>query len=75
MEAETGVSIGFFSFAPPMNIFELMGYDILNETLRKWTSVSPEIMLVPALMVLAMVFGIWPAMSAYRTDVAKSLGK
>ncbi len=75
VEAETGVSIGFFSFAPPINIFETMGYDIASDALRYWTSLSPELLLVPSLMVLAVIFGIWPAMSAYRTDVAKSLGK
>jgi putative ABC transport system permease protein len=32
-------------------------------------------MLIPGLIVLAMVVGIYPAISAYQTDVAKSLGK
>jgi putative ABC transport system permease protein len=34
-----------------------------------------ESILIPSLMVLAIAVGIWPAISAYRTDVAKSLGK
>jgi putative ABC transport system permease protein len=35
-----------------------------------WT----EAFLVPALIVLAVLCGFFPAVSAYRTDVAKSLG-
>jgi putative ABC transport system permease protein len=34
-----------------------------------------EAVLIPLLVVLAILVGIWPAISAYRTDVAKSLGK
>jgi ABC-type antimicrobial peptide transport system permease subunit len=34
-----------------------------------------ESILIPSLMILAIAVGIWPAISAYRTDVAKSLGK
>lgn len=36
--------------------------------------VSIEIVIIPALVVLAMLVGVIPAVSAYRTDVAKSLG-
>ena len=34
-----------------------------------------ELAIIPALMLLAILVGLWPAISAYRTDVAKSLGK
>jgi putative ABC transport system permease protein len=34
-----------------------------------------ELAIIPALMLLAILVGIWPAIAAYRTDVAKSLGK
>ena len=34
-----------------------------------------EAVLIPLLVLLAVLVGIWPAISAYRTDVAKSLGK
>ena len=34
-----------------------------------------ESVLIPGLMLLAILVGLWPAISAYRTDVAKSLGK
>ena len=36
---------------------------------------SPELMLVPALVLLAVIVGFLPALAAYRTDVAESLGK
>lgn len=36
--------------------------------------VSSELLLIPALIVLAILCGFLPAMSAYRTDVASSLG-
>ena len=31
--------------------------------------------LVPGLVLLAIIVGLWPGVAAYRTDVAKSLGK
>jgi len=34
-----------------------------------------ELMLVPGLIVLAVLVGLLPAISAYRTDVARSLGE
>jgi len=63
------VTIGFFDFAPGVDISWL------------WASsgsgfeVSTELLLVPALLVLTVVVGLLPAMTAYRTDVAASLGK
>ncbi len=64
VEARTGVRLGFFDFAPPLPI----AIPYLNQ-------VSPEILLIPGLVILAVVVGFIPAYSAYRTDVAKSLGK
>jgi putative ABC transport system permease protein len=34
-----------------------------------------DMAIIPALMLLAVAVGIWPAITAYQTDVAKSLGK
>ncbi len=69
VEQRTGVSIGFLSYAPPIdNDFELLG---LGAIIR---SVPPELLLIPALLSLAVLVGFLPAMAAYRTDVAKSLG-
>jgi putative ABC transport system permease protein len=67
VEDQTGVSIGFLTLAPPMNVLELFTED---HTL----TVHPELLLVPALILLAIIVGFLPALSAYRTDVAKSLG-
>ena len=43
--------------------------------LAEFLTVPLESLLVPALVLLAVIVGLWPAVSAYRTDVAKSLGK
>jgi putative ABC transport system permease protein len=71
IERRTGVSVGFFDFAPNINVYELLGGagDV------QWMSISSEILLVPSLLLLAVVVGFLPALAAYRTDVAGSLGK
>lgn len=38
-------------------------------------AISSELMLIPALMLLAILVGFVPAIAGYRTDVAQSLGK
>jgi putative ABC transport system permease protein len=69
IESRTGVRIGFFDFAPGVDMSWL------------WASggsdweVSTELLLVPALLVLTVAVGLLPALTAYRTDVAASLGK
>ncbi len=67
IERRSGVSIGFFDFAPPLNV-EILGLG----PIIGW--ISPELLLVPALVCLAILVGFLPALAAYRTDVAKSLG-
>jgi putative ABC transport system permease protein len=71
VERRTGVSVGFFDFAPSVNLYELLGGagDV------QWLAISSEILLIPFLLVLAVLVGFLPALSAYRTDVAASLGK
>ncbi|MBI2480362.1 MAG: ABC transporter permease [Planctomycetia bacterium] len=68
VEQRTGVPIGFTSFAPPIENLELFGLGPIIG------SVPPELLLIPALLLLAVSVGFLPAMAAYRTDVAKSLG-
>ncbi|MEO8498681.1 MAG: ABC transporter permease [Planctomycetota bacterium] len=69
VEQRTGVPIGFASFAPPIDTnLELFGLEAIIRT------VPPELLLIPALLLLAVTVGFLPAMAAYRTDVAKSLG-
>ena len=76
IEARTGVPVGFFDFAPGIPLGSYLGNlsSFLPETLIK-LSLSPEFLLIPGLILLAVVVGIYPAISAYRTDVANSLGK
>jgi putative ABC transport system permease protein len=61
--AKTGVSLGFLQFA---------WFDL---TMGRGTPlmIPYEVILIPALVVLASLVGFLPAMSAYRTDVAKAL--
>jgi putative ABC transport system permease protein len=70
VEQRTGVSIGFFDFAPGIDLARLFN---LSSGLQ--FEVSTELLLIPGLLILAMAVGILPAMTAYRTDVAESLGK
>lgn len=74
VEKNTGVQLSFFEFAPPATIFpdRLWGFDFPNEALE---SISPELLLIPGLIMLAILVGLYPAISAYFTDVSKSLGK
>jgi putative ABC transport system permease protein len=71
IERRTGVSIGFLDFAPKVNLVKVMGgiWDI------PWLAISSEILLIPSLLILAVLVGFLPALAAYRTDVAASLGK
>lgn len=59
IEARTGVYIGF-KMAPPVEI---------SPTIKLW----PELFIIPGLVLLAILAGLFPALSAYRTDVSKSL--
>ena len=70
IEARTGVSIGFLDLAPGVDVSWLWA----AAGGSAWT-VSSELLLIPALLLLAVVVGLLPALTAYRTDVAASLGK
>lgn len=70
VEEQTGVQIGFTTFAPGWRISELLGRP---GSLAWDPGVSPEILLVLGLVLLAIGAGFFPAISAYRTDVSKSL--
>ena len=74
LEARTGISVGFFDFAPPVNLFEFFWLEPSLEAMAEWV-IYPELLLIPFLMLLAVLVGLLPALSAYRTDVAESLGK
>ena len=74
IEDNTNVSVGFFDFAPKIPMAHFWGGQYLPEWLSS-IAVSPEFLVVPGMMLLAIVVGIYPAISAYKTDVSKSLGK
>ncbi|MBM4091315.1 MAG: FtsX-like permease family protein [Planctomycetes bacterium] len=71
IERRTGVAIGFLDFASKVNLHALLG----GGGELEWLSVSSELLLVPSLLLLAVLVGFLPAVAAYRTDVAGSLGK
>ncbi len=76
IESRTGVSIGFFDFAPGFPVLSWLGFDGLfpsGGNGLQWFRVSTELFLIPGLILLAILVGVYPAISAYRTDVAKSL--
>jgi len=70
LESRTGVSIGFFDLAPGVDIAWLWG-----SVSGAGFPVSTELLLIPALLLLAVIVGIFPALTAYRADVAASLGQ
>ncbi|MCC9606805.1 ABC transporter permease [Blastopirellula sp. JC732] len=76
IEAKTGVSIGFFDMAPlPMSLEARIGPAIINSLptfLRGLLSL--ELLIIPGLILLAVLVGFLPAYTAYKTDVAESLG-
>ena len=77
VEARTGVGIGFFDLAPGVPLIAYILGDA-SSNLPSWLvqlPMSPEVLLIPGLILLAVIVGIYPAISAYRTDVASSLGK
>jgi putative ABC transport system permease protein len=66
IEERTGVAVSPFDLAPPLDLTGLLGDSL---TLK----ISSELWLVPGLIILAIFAGFLPALSAYRTDVAKAL--
>ncbi len=76
IESRTGVSIGFWDFAPGVPILSFLGISGPSSSAGadlEWLRVSTELFLIPGLILLAVMVGVYPAISAYRTDVAESL--
>lgn len=71
IEQQTGFAIGFHGFGEPF----FYPLEKIAPSLASKVYFPVEWLIVPALVLLSMVVGIWPALSAYRTDVAQSLGK
>ncbi len=75
IESQTGVQLGFWKVAPGIPLFrDNPGPGTFLQQLLQ-LMVSPELLLVPGLVLLAIAVGIYPAISAYRADVSRSLGK
>ena len=77
IEARTGVPIGFWDFAPGVPLLSylgLSGLPFLGEGGLEWVRISPELFIIPGLIFLAVLVGVYPSITAYRTDVAESLG-
>jgi ABC-type antimicrobial peptide transport system permease subunit len=79
IEEHTGVEIGFYEGEPSVPLWEpairaltTLG---ISRSAAEGFRIPVELAVIPALILLAVAVGIWPAISAYRTDVAKSLGK
>lgn len=67
IEQETGVVVSAFDLAPPMDeLAYLLGPHLTPK-------ISVEVWLIPCLILLAVIVGFLPALSAYRTDVARAL--
>lgn len=78
IEQRTGVRLGFFDFAPPLDLAVMsdqLGLPAVSGWLDQLPNIPPEPLLIPALILLAILVGLIPARTAYRTDVARWLGK
>jgi putative ABC transport system permease protein len=71
IEQQTGFAIGFHGFGEPF----FYPLERIAPSLADKVYFPVEWLIVPALLLLSMIVGLWPALSAYRTDVAQSLGK
>jgi putative ABC transport system permease protein len=82
VERQVGVQLGFFDVAPAepvlKNAADLLagvGLPLPDWKGLEYISVSTELLIIPSLLALAVLVGVYPAVSAYRTDVARWLGK
>jgi putative ABC transport system permease protein len=80
IESETGVQVGLLDFAPPVSVLRQSETAMKIERLTGEAGakildvlLSPEFLLIPTIIVLAILVGFLPAVTAYKTDVAKSL--
>ncbi|MCA9196427.1 MAG: ABC transporter permease [Planctomycetales bacterium] len=82
IERRTGVQVSAFDLAPPVPLLRysqpiynlertMGGSDAVRHMLD--LLLSPEVMLVPAIVLLSIAVGFLPAITAYKTDVAKAL--
>lgn len=80
VEDATGVRLTFFDRDPTIaelaqSISPALTAGSQTGAAKLFWSQPAELILIPMLVVIAILVGVWPAISAYQTDVAKSLGK
>jgi hypothetical protein len=76
VEEQTGVRLGFWHWEPSIaDLISLLGESFIGNDNPLWMKAPAETVLVPLLLLIATFVGLIPAFAAYRTDVAKSLGK
>ena len=73
IEAQTGVRIGLFDLAPLPRSHEVQIPAVIIDNSWLGPLCSLELVIVPALILLAVIVGFLPAYTAYRTDVAEAL--
>ncbi|MBA2114316.1 ABC transporter permease [Bremerella alba] len=73
IEAQTGVQIRLFDLAPLPRKLEVLIPSAIIENDWIGPLFSLELVIVPALILLAVLVGFLPAYTAYRTDVAETL--
>ncbi len=73
IEAQTGVRIGLFDLAPLPRSLEVQIPPVIIDNDWLGPLCSLELVIVPALILLAVIVGFLPAYTAYRTDVAEAL--
>ncbi|PQO33920.1 ABC transporter permease [Blastopirellula marina] len=73
IEAQTGVRIGLFDLAPLPRSLEVQIPSVIIDNDWLGPLCSLELVIVPALILLAVIVGFLPAYTAYRTDVAEAL--
>jgi ABC-type lipoprotein release transport system permease subunit len=76
VEEQTGVQLGLWQWDPRLgDLAALFSVEWGGEQLGRIGTAPAETVLLPLLLLIAALVGIWPALAAYRTDVAKALGK
>ena len=76
IEEQTGVQMGMFQWDPKLSdLLSLFSSEFNPDNASLLLRSPAELVLLPLLLLIAVLVGIWPAIAAYRTDVAKSLGK
>jgi putative ABC transport system permease protein len=76
VEQQTGVQLSLFHWEPNVaELLSLFNSEIDPNQASALLRLPAELVLLPFLLLVAVLVGIWPAISAYRTDVSKSLGK